>query len=177
MKFLLTNQIKCIFYTNLLDLLRDLFTRDGDFSWTILSTKIPLFGWIFRKCYALKSWFLVSWKWLFFFGKWYSVLSSSECEQMSLFRLLLESRVNGDLIYGIGQVLSASFTLYIRTVSSQWILSALLNWIRDCLGRATCTVHSVPAQTSQEGIKCTKTKEQPRGNSILWSLSFGWIKH
>ena len=26
------------------------------------------------------------------------------------------------------------------------------------LGRATCTVHSISAQTSQEGIKCTKSK-------------------
>jgi hypothetical protein len=48
----------------------------------------------------------------YFWGKWYSVLSSSECEQMSLLRLQLESRVNGDLIYGIGQVLSASFTFF-----------------------------------------------------------------
>ena len=30
------------------------------------------------------------------------------------------------------------------------------------LGRGTCAIHSISAQTSQEGIKCTKAKEQQR---------------
>ena len=32
-------------------------------------------------------------------------------------------------------------------------------------GRSICTVHSISAQTSQEGIKCTKAKEQLRSYS------------
>ena len=42
------------------------------------------------------------------------------------------------------------------------LLSALLNWFMDRLCRALCTVHSISAQISQEGIKCTKFKELPR---------------
>ena len=35
-----------------------------------------------------------------------------------------------------------------------------LNWFIGCLGRATCTVHSISSQTIQEGIKYTKAKVQ-----------------
>ena len=38
------------------------------------------------------------------------------------------------------------------------------------LGRATCTVHSISAQTSQEGIKCTKAKEQLRFYCLIYIL-------
>ena len=55
---------------------------------------------------------------------------------------------------------------YIRTVSSYHLLSAVLDWFTKTLkwfighlGRATCTVHSMSAQTSQEGIKSTKIKK------------------
>ena len=48
-----------------------------------------------------------------------------------------------------------SGTVYIRTVSSWRLLSALF---MAFLGRAACIVHSISAQTSQKGIKCTKSK-------------------
>ena len=54
-------------------------------------------------------------------------------------------------------------TVYIRTVNSQ--LSAFLNWfelVYESYGRATSTVHAISAQTRQEGIECTKAKEQLR---------------
>ena len=51
---------------------------------------------------------------------------------------------------------------YIRTVSSQNLLSALPNWFMGRFGRATCTVHLMFAGTSQQGIKYTKAKEQLR---------------
>ena len=37
-----------------------------------------------------------------------------------------------------------------------------LNWFMGSLSRATCTVHSISAQTSQKGIKCTIAKEYIR---------------
>ena len=33
-----------------------------------------------------------------------------------------------------------------------------LNWFMVHLGRATCFVHRISAQTSQEGIECTEAK-------------------
>ena len=51
-----------------------------------------------------------------------------------------------------------SSTVYIRTVSSKRLLSAWENWFMSHLDRSTCTVDLISAQTSQEGIKCTKAK-------------------
>lgn len=45
-------------------------------------------------------------------------------------------------------------SIFLRTVSSHHMLFALLCY----LGRATCNVHLISAQTSQEAIQCTKKK-------------------
>ena len=37
-----------------------------------------------------------------------------------------------------------------------------------CLGRETCTVQSISAQTHQEGIKCTKSKEWLRSYYLIY---------
>ena len=39
------------------------------------------------------------------------------------------------------------------------MLSAFLNWFIGRLARTTCTVHSISARISQEGVKCTKAEE------------------
>ena len=67
-------------------------------------------------------------------------------------------------------------TVYIRTVSSQCPAVSFAELVSTGLwavsnGRATCTIHQISAQTRQEGIKCTKAKEQLRSYcliSILW---------
>ena len=41
------------------------------------------------------------------------------------------------------------------------------------LGRATCTMHLISAQTSQEGIKCTKAKKQQGLTVLIYIL---WIQ-
>ena len=35
-----------------------------------------------------------------------------------------------------------------------------------------CTVHSTSAQTSQEGIKCTKAKEQAKSYGLIWKYTY-----
>ena len=68
-----------------------------------------------------------------------------------------------DLLLCVGkQSLPIESTIYIL---GQYALSACyllgwtcLNWFMDRLSRAKCTVHLISAQTSQQGIKCTKAK-------------------
>ena len=38
------------------------------------------------------------------------------------------------------------------------MFSTLLNWFMGRLGRAACTLHLISAQTSQEGMECSKAK-------------------
>ena len=52
--------------------------------------------------------------------------------------------------------------IYIRTVRSQQLFSAMLNQFIGQLGRATCTVYFISVQTWLKGIECTKAKEQLR---------------
>ena len=47
-------------------------------------------------------------------------------------------------------------TVYIRTVSSYRMLSVLLNWFMGRLDKATCTLHSIFAQTSQDESNVSK---------------------
>ena len=53
-------------------------------------------------------------------------------------------------------------SIHIRTGSSQHLLSALLNWLKPVYRLLKQGImhrpYSIYAQTSQEGIKCTKTK-------------------
>ena len=74
---------------------------------------------------------------------------------------------------------SCCHSIFIRTLSSQCLLSTLLNWFKLVYGlfgqsNMHCTVHLISAQTSQKGCKCTEGKEQlrlgylSRGNDICW---------
>ena len=62
-------------------------------------------------------------------------------------------------------------TVYILEQSAQFAFFLLcwtgLNWFMGRLGRATGRVHSASAQTSQEGIKCTKAKDTVGANRGL----------
>ena len=59
------------------------------------------------------------------------------------------------------------------------LLSGLLNWFKlvdGPLGRAACTVHSISAQTSQEGIECTTAKEQVRAYCLnIYTVSLWYV--
>ena len=61
-------------------------------------------------------------------------------------------------------LIAVGYSIYVRTESSQYILlfSDQLNWFMGHLGRVSCTIHSISAQASQEGIKCTKAEQQLR---------------
>ena len=48
---------------------------------------------------------------------------------------------------GRNSTLTSRHSIFIRTVSSQRLLSTLMNQIKLVLGRATCTVHLISAQT------------------------------
>ena len=63
------------------------------------------------------------------------------------------------IIVSIGSAFSHS--IYIRTVSSQHLIPALLNWFKQVYGPIGQS-NSISTQTSQEGIECTKPKEQLR---------------
>ena len=67
----------------------------------------------------------------------------------------------------------STHSIHIRTASSWCLLSTLLNWLNlfmGCLGRATCTLYSISAHISQEGIKCTKVRAQVRAYCIIYLL-------
>ena len=52
--------------------------------------------------------------------------------------------------------------IYLRTVSSQHLLFALLNWFNQfmgCMGRARGTIHTISAHIVHEIIQFTKAKE------------------
>ena len=70
-------------------------------------------------------------------------------------------------------------TVNIKTVSSQCPAVSFAKLVSTDLwavsnGRATCTVHqNFALQTSQEGIKCTKAKEQLRSYCLIYIL---WLQ-
>ena len=94
----------------------------------------------------LKIWSL--WNICFCLKIWNAIFS-----QLSSFLELAERKLSR-LIY-----IKNIHSIYIRTVSSSCLICRLgLNWFMGHFSRTTCRVNLIPAHTSQEGIKCTKSK-------------------